>query len=101
MTKETHIHPTAVIEEGAKIGTGCSIGPYCIIGPDVKLGDNCALKAHVVVEGRTTIGEGTRIFPFASIGTMPQDLKYAGEPSELIIGNEPRHKRRRNENCCW
>jgi len=86
MIKQTHIHPTAVIEDGAQIGTGCSIGPYCIIGPEVKLGDNCELKAHVVVDGRTTIGEGTRIFPFASIGTMPQDLKYAGEPSELIIG---------------
>lgn len=83
---ESHIHPTAIIESSAQIGAGCSIGPYCIIGEHVKLGDNITLKAHVVVEGRTTIGEGTTIYPFASIGTQPQDLKYHGEPSELIIG---------------
>ncbi len=80
------IHPTAVIEEGAKIGSGCSIGPYCVVGPHVVLGDNITLKSHVVVDGHTTIGEGTVIYPFASIGTAPQDLKYDGEPSELIIG---------------
>ncbi len=83
---DSKIHPTAIIEEGAQIGTGCSIGPYCIVGPDVTLGDNITLKAHVVVDGRTTIGEGTTIYPFASIGTAPQDLKYHGEASELIIG---------------
>lgn len=82
----SHIHPTAVIEDGAKIGTGCSIGPYCVVGPHVVLGDNITLKSHVVVDGRTTIGEGTVIYPFASIGTIPQDLKYSGEPSELIVG---------------
>jgi len=80
------IHPTAVIEEGAELGTGCNIGPYSIIGPNVKLGDNVTLKSHVVVDGYTTIGEGTTIYPFASIGTAPQDLKYDGEKSELIIG---------------
>ena len=80
------IHPTAIIEEGATIGEGCFIGPYSIVGPHVVLGPNVTLKAHVVVEGRTTIGEGTTIYPFASIGTAPQDLKYNGEPSELIIG---------------
>jgi UDP-N-acetylglucosamine acyltransferase len=80
------IHPTAVVEEGAKIGKGCSIGPYCVVGPNVVLGDNVTLKSHVVVDGRTTVGEGTTIYPFASIGTAPQDLKYSGEPSELIIG---------------
>lgn len=80
------IHPTAIIEDGAQIGAGCSIGPYCVVGPHVVLGDNVTLKSHVVVDGRTTIGEGTVIYPFASIGTIPQDLKYHGEPSELIIG---------------
>jgi UDP-N-acetylglucosamine acyltransferase len=82
----TIIHPTAIIEDGAKIGEGCQIGPYCIVGPHVVLGDNITLKSHVVVDGRTTIGEDTIIYPFASIGTAPQDLKYHGEKSELIIG---------------
>lgn len=82
----TQIHPTAIIEDGAQIGAGCAIGPYCVVGPHVALGDNVTLKSHVVVDGRTSIGEGTSIYPFASIGTAPQDLKYHGEPSELIIG---------------
>lgn len=82
----TAIHPTAIVEPGAELAEGVSIGPYCIVGPHVRLGANVALLSHVVVAGRTQIGEGTRIFPFASIGQPPQDLKYAGEPSELIIG---------------
>lgn len=80
------IHPSAVIDPKAKIGNNVSIGPFCVIGPDVTLADNCKLHSHVVVEGRTTIGEGTTIFPFASIGHINQDLKYSGEPSELHIG---------------
>lgn len=83
---QTDIHPTAIIEDGAQIGTGCSVGPYCLVGAHVVMGNNVTLKGHVVVDGRTTIGEGTTIYPFASIGTAPQDLKYHGEPSELIIG---------------
>ncbi len=83
---ETFIHPTAIIESGAAIGQGASIGPYCIVGGNVKLGDGVTLKAHVVVEGHTSVGDNTMIYPFASIGTAPQDLKYHGEPSELIIG---------------
>jgi UDP-N-acetylglucosamine acyltransferase len=83
---ETNIHPTAIVDDGAQIGTGCQIGPYCVVGANVVLGNNIILKSHVVVDGRTTIGEETTIYPFASIGTAPQDLKYAGEPSELIIG---------------
>lgn len=63
-----------------------SVGPYSIIGPDVILGDRVTVKSHVVIDGRTRIGEGTVIYPFASIGSAPQDLKYKGEPSELIIG---------------
>ena len=82
----SNIHTTAIIEDGAQIGEGCTIGPYCIVGAQVKLDKNVTLKAHVVVDGITSIGEGTVIYPFASIGTAPQDLKYHGEPSELIIG---------------
>ncbi|MEM7651805.1 MAG: acyl-ACP--UDP-N-acetylglucosamine O-acyltransferase [Pseudomonadota bacterium] len=80
------IHPTAIIDPKAKIGKSVAIGPYCLVGPDVELGDGCILKSHVVVEGRTKIGEATHIFPFASLGHEPQDLKYRGESSELIIG---------------
>ena len=80
------IHPSAIVETGARLGSGVRIGPYCMVGADVVLGDRCELVSHVVVAGRTTIGSGTRIFPFASIGHQPQDLKYQGEPSTLTIG---------------
>ncbi len=80
------VHPTAVIEPGAVIGPRCRIGPYCVIGPEVVLAGDNHLHSHVVVAGITRIGEGTHIFPFASVGTAPQDLKYAGERTELIIG---------------
>ncbi|MBZ6076924.1 acyl-ACP--UDP-N-acetylglucosamine O-acyltransferase [Microvirga puerhi] len=83
---ESVIHPTAVIEDGAKIGPGVKIGPFCMVGPEVELGEGCQLLSHVAVAGRTTIGARTRIFPFASIGHIPQDLKYRGEPSTLTIG---------------
>jgi UDP-N-acetylglucosamine acyltransferase len=83
---DTTVHPTAIIEDGAKIGAGCRVGPYCTVGADVSLGDGCELVSHVAVAGRTTIGDGARIFPFASIGHQPQDLKYDGEPSTLEIG---------------
>jgi UDP-N-acetylglucosamine acyltransferase len=82
------IHPTAIIEKGAKIAPSVTIGAYSVIGPNVELGENVTLKSHVVVDGHTTIGEGTTIYPFASIGTAPQDLKYSGEPSKLIIGKK-------------
>jgi UDP-N-acetylglucosamine acyltransferase len=80
------IHPTAIVHPNAKIGANVSIGPYSIVGAYVTLGDNVVLHSHVVVEGHTSIGEGTRIFPFASIGHAPQDLKYHGEESRLVIG---------------
>jgi UDP-N-acetylglucosamine acyltransferase len=83
---ETVIHPSAVIEDGAKLGAGVRVGPFCMIGADVELGDGCELKSHVALAGRTTIGPRTKIYPFASIGHAPQDLKYAGEPSTLSIG---------------
>lgn len=82
----TQIHPTAIVDPAAEIGDGVSIGPYSVVGPDVKLGTGCVLMSHVVVDGRTDIGANTRIYPFASIGSQPQDLKYHGEPSRLTIG---------------
>ena len=80
------IHPSSVIEEGAKIGANVAIGPFCHIGPNVELADDVELKSHVAIAGNTVVGEGTRIWPFASIGHQPQDLKYAGEESRLEIG---------------
>lgn len=80
------IHPTAIVEPGAVLGEGVSIGPYCLVGGEVVLGDGVELLSHVVVTGRTTIGPGTRVFPFAVIGHRPQDMKYKGEPSRLVIG---------------
>jgi UDP-N-acetylglucosamine acyltransferase len=80
------IHPTAAVERGARIAGDAVIGPFCSVGADVELGAGVVLESHVAIAGRTKVGEGTRVFPFASIGHQPQDLKYAGEPSELIIG---------------
>ena len=80
------IHQTAVIDDNAKIGKNIKIGPYCIVGPDVELADGVVLETHVVVNGHTKIGANTKFFPYASIGLPPQDMKYKGEPSELIIG---------------
>lgn len=82
----TEIHETAVIYDKAIIGENVSVGPYCIVGPDAELGDGVVLEAHVVVNGHTKIGANTKIFPYASIGSPPQDMKYKGEPSKLIIG---------------
>jgi UDP-N-acetylglucosamine acyltransferase len=80
------VHPTAVVAPGARIGANVKIGPYSVIGEDVVLHDDVELISHVVVAGRTEIGAGTHIFPFASIGHQPQDLKYSGEPSRLYVG---------------
>ncbi len=80
------IHPTAIVELGARVADDVEIGPYSVIGRDVELGPGVRLESHVVIAGRTRIGAGCHIFPFASIGQPPQDLKYAGEPSELIVG---------------
>jgi UDP-N-acetylglucosamine acyltransferase len=84
----THIHPTAIVEPGARLAETVAIGPYCHVGSEVEIEDGVTLHAHVVVAGRTTIGAKTRIFPFASIGHEPQDLKYAGEQSRLVIGSD-------------
>ncbi len=80
------IHKSAIVEDGARIGDGVRVGPYCIVGRDAELGEACELISHVVVAGRTKIGARTRIFPFASIGHQPQDLKFNGEPSTLTVG---------------
>lgn len=80
------VHPAAIIASGARIGAGCRIGPYCTLGPDVVLAGGVVLHPHVVIEGTTAIGEGTEVWPFASLGSAPQDLKYAGERTELVIG---------------
>jgi UDP-N-acetylglucosamine acyltransferase len=84
----SNIHATAIIEDGARIGDDVKIGPYCHIGPDVELGAGSELQSHVVLAGRTRIGARTRIYPFASLGHPPQDLKYKGEPSTLTIGDD-------------
>jgi UDP-N-acetylglucosamine acyltransferase len=80
------VHRTAIIAPGALLADDVVVGPYCIVGENVELGPGVRLHSHVVVEGRTTIGAQTRIFPFASLGFEPQDLKYRGEPSRLAIG---------------
>jgi len=82
----TGIDRSALIDSSAEIGQGCSIGAFSVIGPGVKLGDRVRIHTHVVVTGRTTVGAETEIFPFASIGHQPQDLKYKGEPSTLVVG---------------
>jgi UDP-N-acetylglucosamine acyltransferase len=82
-----NIHPTAIVAPGSRLADDVAIGPYCVVGEHVTLGPSVRLHAHVVIEGRTTIGAGTRIFPFASIGFEPQDLKYRGEESSLEIGS--------------
>ncbi|MDQ2976506.1 MAG: acyl-ACP--UDP-N-acetylglucosamine O-acyltransferase [Acidobacteriota bacterium] len=85
-TKSINIHPSAVVEPNARIGSGCYIGPYSIVGNEVELEDDVRLDSHCVIGGRTVIGQGTRVFPFVSIGLPAQDLKYQGEPSETHIG---------------
>ncbi len=82
------IHPTAIIEDGAILGKNNHIGPFCVINERVKLGDNNILKSHVVLDGYTNIGDNNHFHPFASIGGAPQDKKYQGEESQLIIGND-------------
>ena len=81
------IHPTAIVDAKSKIHPSCKIGPYCVIGADVEIGEGCHLVSHVAIEGPTTIGVDNGIFPFTSIGTAPQDITYAGEPTRLEIGD--------------
>ncbi len=83
----TRIHETALVDRRAEIDSDVEVGPYSIVGRCVRIGKGSRIKSHVVIEGRTTLGEGNVIFQFATVGSVPQDLKYKGEPSELIIGN--------------
>lgn len=86
-----NIHPTAIVAEGARIAASSSIGPYCIVGGHVTIGENCRLLSHVVLAGddtgHVTLGDDNTIYPFACLGTAPQDLKYAGEPTRLTVGS--------------
>lgn len=93
------IHPSAVIEEGARIDPSASVGPFCVVGAQVVLGADVVLKSHVVVSGRTSVGRGTVIFPFAVIGEIPQDLKFKGEATELVIGERNRIREHVTMNC--
>jgi UDP-N-acetylglucosamine acyltransferase len=82
------VHLSAVIAPGAVVPNSCTIGPYCTIGPDVVLGEQCTLISHVVLDGRTRIGARNTFHPFCSIGVAPQDLKYRGEPTETVLGDD-------------
>jgi UDP-N-acetylglucosamine acyltransferase len=83
---ETDIHPSAIVHEQAKVGAGTTIGPHACVGPNVVIGPGCRIGANTVIDGWTEIGEGTVIHPFASIGLVPQDLKFQGEATRLTIG---------------
>src|SRR5450631_4589057 len=81
------LHPTAIIDPRAELHPSVEVGPYCVIGPKVRIGAGTVLGPHVVIEGDTTLGAGNHIFQFASLGAIPQDLKYAGEPTRLVLGD--------------
>ncbi len=105
------IHNSSVVDKKAKIGNNVKVGPFCYIGPNVELQEDVELISNVHIEGNTKIGKGTKIFPFASIGTMPQDLKFKGETNSVLIGENnmireyvtinPGTKRRRGKNYNW
>lgn len=80
-------HASAVVAPGAVVPASCTVGPFCTIGPEVVLGENCVLISHVVLDGRTHVGSGNTFHPFCSVGVAPQDLKYGGEPTQTIIGD--------------
>ena len=87
MLNVSNIHPTALVADGARIDPTVTVGPYAVIGPHVRIGAGTSIGAHCVIEGRTTIGADNRIFQFASLGAAPQDKKYAGEDTALVIGD--------------
>ncbi|MGA2671631.1 MAG: acyl-ACP--UDP-N-acetylglucosamine O-acyltransferase [Terracidiphilus sp.] len=82
------VHSSAVIAPGAQVPASCKVGPFCTIGAEVVLGEDCTLISHVVLDGRTRIGERNIFHPFSAIGVAPQDLKYGGEPTETVIGDD-------------
>jgi UDP-N-acetylglucosamine acyltransferase len=81
------IHSTALVDPKAELAADVSVGPYAVIGPGVRIGEGSSIGAHCVIEGQTTIGRNNRIFQFCSLGAAPQDKKYAGEPTQLVIGD--------------
>jgi len=83
----SRVHPTAIVADGARLDPSVTVGPYAVIGPHVAIGAGTTVGAHCVIEGHTTIGADNRIFQFASLGAVPQDKKYAGEPTRLVIGD--------------
>lgn len=99
ISSKAEIHPSAVIEEGAQIADGCKVGPFSLVGPQVVLHEGVELKSHVVVTGDTEVGEDTVIFPFSVIGEIPQDLKFNGEASKLIVGKRNRIREGVTMNC--
>jgi UDP-N-acetylglucosamine acyltransferase len=82
------IHPTAIVAEGAVVPASCSVGPYCTLGPNVVLGEDCELVSHVVLDGHVTAGARNRFYSFACVGIAPQDLKYKGEPTAVVLGDD-------------
>ncbi len=86
------IHPTAIVAPGAEIDPSCEIGPYAVVGSKVKMGPRTTVGAHAVVDGDTTLGAENQVFPHAAIGGIPQDLKYRGEPTRLVIGDRNRFR---------
>ncbi len=81
------VHATAIVAEGAVVPASCTVGPFCTVGPDVVLGEQCVLVSHVVLDGHLTAGDRNRFAPFCAVGVPPQDLKYAGEPTGLTLGD--------------
>ena len=80
-------HPTAIVHPHAQLACSVTVGPYTIIGENVEIGEDCEVMSHTIIDGHTKIGKGNRIFPYASVGLPPQDLKYRGEPTRLVIGD--------------
>jgi UDP-N-acetylglucosamine acyltransferase len=83
----TRVHPTAIVDSRAELDSDVEVGPYSVIGAAVRIGKGSRILSHASIQGRTALGENNLVFPFATVGSMPQDLKYRGEPSELVIGN--------------
>ncbi|MEL6702255.1 MAG: acyl-[acyl-carrier-protein]--UDP-N-acetylglucosamine O-acyltransferase, partial [Pseudomonadota bacterium] len=93
------VHPSAIVEDGAQIDDGATVGPFCVVGAGVSLASGVHLKSHVVVQGQTSIGEDTVVFPFTVLGEIPQDLKFKGEASRLSIGARNRIREHVTMNC--